>query len=64
VVTGIPEGTLYEWDEFPANYFANVQDDSNTPDLLFYQDYYIEEKEQLISKFERMMGPALREGYW
>ena len=64
VVTGIPEGTLYEWDEFPANYFANVQDDSNTPDLFFYQDYYIEEKEQLISKFERMMGPALREGYW
>jgi len=55
---------MYNDERIIENYFANIQDDSNTPDLLFYQDYYIEEKEQLISKFERMMGPALREGYW
>ena len=63
VISGTPP-IMYNDERIIENYFANIQDDSNTPDLLFYQDYYIEEKEQLISKFERMMGPALREGYW
>lgn len=50
--------------ELTYNYFADLDEEIGTPDLLYYQDTYIENKEKLISKFERMMGPALREGYW
>lgn len=34
------------------------------PNLLYQEKELIARKEALISKFERMMGPALREGYW
>ena len=34
------------------------------PNLLYQEKELIAQKEALISKFERMMGPALREGYW
>ena len=38
---------------------------SNTcPNLLYQEKELIAKKQALISKFERMMGPALREGYW
>ena len=50
--------------ELTYNYFADLDAEIGTPDLLYYQDVYIKRKEDLISKFERMLGPALREGYW
>lgn len=50
--------------ELTYNYFEDLDSEIGTPDLLYYQDVYIDNKEKLISKFERMMGPALREGYW
>ena len=50
--------------ELTYNYFADLDAEIGTPDLLYYQDVYIQRKEELISKFERMLGPALREGYW
>jgi len=25
---------------------------------------YLDEKDLLLTRFERLMGPALREGYW
>lgn len=35
-----------------------------TPDLYYNQRRLKNEKEILINRFNRMMGPALREGYW
>lgn len=46
------------------NPFADLDNQSTSPDLLFYEKNYLEKKQEEISKFERMMGPALREGYW
>lgn len=50
--------------ELTYNFFDDLDSEFGTPDLLYYQDHYIRKKEEFISKFERMMGPALREGYW
>ena len=46
------------------DYFINVDENNATPDLQYNYDKILAEKERLINKFERMMGPALREGYW
>lgn len=46
------------------DYFYDIDNESTTPDLLYYYSFYVKQKEKLVNAFERMMGPALREGYW
>ena len=41
-----------------------INDTIATPDLYYNRDRLYSEKQFLIDKFNRMMGPALREGYW
>ena len=51
-------------DGYTFDYFSDLDDKSASADLLYYQDVYIDDKNEHISAFERLMGPALREGYW
>lgn len=46
------------------DYFSEFDAKKGSPDLYYQEEQLINQKLNLISKFERMMGPALREGYW
>ena len=46
------------------DYFLEEDIENSTPDLYYYFEIYTKQKEKLVNAFERMMGPALREGYW
>ena len=56
---GDPEDTNYDIDAF-----LNHDISSLSADLYYFQEYFLDLKSLLSDKFERMMGPALREGYW
>ena len=55
-------------DKYITSYDIDVfkDDDINSlsADLYYFREYYLNMKAQLSDRFERMMGPALREGYW
>lgn len=42
----------------------DINTQRSTPDLYYNEFRLLNEKEVVIDKFNRMMGPALREGYW
>lgn len=44
--------------------FADIDLTDTTPDLYYNLAYYLEEKAAYFNAFEKMMGPAMREGYW
>ena len=44
--------------------FLDLDLTSTTPDLYYTLQYYLEEKAARFNAFEKMMGPAMREGYW
>lgn len=46
------------------DYFFDEDAENSTPDLYYYYQIYTKQKEKAVNAFERMMGPALREGYW
>lgn len=46
------------------DYFSDIEAKESSPNLLYYEKRYLSEKQILIAAFEKMMGPALREGYW
>ena len=46
------------------DYFKDDDAENTTPDLYYYYEIYSKQKEKTVNAFERMMGPALREGYW
>ena len=46
------------------DYFKDNDEENTTPDLYYYFEIYTKQKEKFVNAFERMMGPALREGYW
>jgi len=50
-----------DWD---VDAFADFDISTTSADLYYYNEYYLRLKSLLSDKFERMMGPALREGYW
>ena len=50
--------------DWTINYFIDWDKELTSPDLYFNRDGYLKQKERLINNFEKMMGPALREGYW
>ena len=56
---GVPEDKNYDIDAF-----LNHDISSLSADLYYFQEYFLDLKSLLSDKFERMMGPALREGYW
>lgn len=56
---GDPEDKNYDIDAF-----LNHDISSLSADLYYFQEYFLDLKSLLSDKFERMMGPALREGYW
>ena len=53
-----------EFQNWDTDYFGLMDIKNGTPELLYNEAHYLEEKEIQFNKFERMMGPALREGYW
>ena len=55
------EEEFVNWD---YDYFGVLDKKNGSPELLYNEAHYLENKTQLISDFEKMMGPALREGYW
>jgi len=55
------EEEFIDWD---YDYFGLLDEKKGTPELLYNEARHLENKAQLISDFEKMMGPALREGYW
>ena len=56
---GVSEDTNYDVDAFLNHDISSI-----SADLYYFQDYFLDLKSLLSDKFERMMGPALREGYW
>ena len=55
------EEEFIDWD---YDYFGLLDKKNGSPELLYNEAHYLENKAQLISDYEKMMGPALREGYW
>lgn len=46
------------------DYFENFDIENTSPELYYHYEEWLKKKEQYINSFNKMMGPALREGYW
>lgn len=57
----VDEHLLTDATTVPEDLFSNFD---ITLGYLQLQEIYLKDKQKLINKFEKMMGPALREGYW
>ncbi len=57
-------GLAGEDEDFTYDHFEKEDIENDTADLIYFQEYYLKAKEIEYNKLERMMGPALREGYW
>ena len=61
LINSLPSSNIFK--ELTYNVFE--QDNPYTsPNVMYFINKYLKEKEELSSKLERMLGPALREGYW
>lgn len=46
------------------DYFENFDIENTSPELYYHYEEWLKKKEYYINAFNKMMGPALREGYW
>ena len=44
--------------------FYDLDQENMSPDLYYRQEDYLKRKAARFNSFEKMMGPAMREGYW